>query len=262
MTGQEPPLFSPHNRPSGRPIVGRNPVLEALKAGTAITKIIVASGTEGSGIEHIRALARQRGILLHDVSRKDFLALAPDRHAQGVIAFAPERDLLDLTDLIDRSRSAGEPGILVLPDQIEDPGNLGALVRTAECAGVHGMVLTQHHSASLSIGTSKASAGATEYLPIAGVSNLVNAITELKDNGFWIVGLDMAGDRLYTDVDYRGPIALVVGSEGKGIRRLVKEHCDFLVRIPTLGKIQSLNASVAGALLMYEVRRQRTGNQG
>jgi 23S rRNA (guanosine2251-2'-O)-methyltransferase len=255
-------LPSPKKRPSGRQIVGRNPVLEALKAGTAIEQILLAKDSAGRGVEEIRALAQRRGIPVRDLERREFFAQAPDRHAQGVLAFAAQTSLLELSELVQQSKAAGEPGFLILPDQIEDPGNLGALIRTAECAGAHGLILTRHHSASLSPGTSKASAGATEYLPIAGVSNLVYAITELKEHGFWVVGLDMKGDRIYTGVDYSGPIAIVVGSEGRGIRRLVREHCDFLVRIPTLGKISSLNASAAGAVLMYEVRRQRNALQG
>ena len=228
-------MTRPSGRPEGRAITGRNPVLEALKAGTPIMKIIIGAGAEGKGLDQIRTIARERGILVKDLPKSEFLQQTSDRHAQGVIAFAKQREFAALADLIERSRSGDEPGFLVLPDQIEDPGNLGALIRTAECAGVHGLVLPRHHSASLSHGATKASAGATEYLPIAEVANLVNAIGELKESGFWIVGLDMAGEKLYTEVDYRGPTAIVVGNEGKGIRRLVKEHCDFLVRIPTSG---------------------------
>ncbi len=244
-----------------RPIIGRNPVLEALKAGTELSGISILKGAEGGVIKEIRSLAELRGVPVKDASRDEISGISPDSRAQGVVAFAAEQQTVDLATLIEYAKAGQEPGFIVMPDQMEDPGNLGALIRTVECVGAHGLVITKHHSASLSPGTVKASAGATEYVRVAQVSNLVNAITQLKESGFWIVGLDMAGDRSYTKVDYSGAIAIVVGSEGKGIRRLVREHCDFLVKIPLLGKISSLNASVAGALIMYEVRRQRTPAQ-
>jgi len=251
-----------HERPPGRSIIGRNPVLEALKAGTAISRIVLMNTAEGSVIQEIKSFARRQGIQVQEMPKQEFVGFARDEKAQGVVALAAEQQTLDLSTLISHSKTRQESGFIILPDQIEDPGNLGALIRTAECAGAHGLVLTKHHSASLSSGAIKASAGATEHLRIAVVSNLVNAILELKENGFWIVGLEMAGERMYTEVDYSGSTAIVVGSERRGIRRLVREHCDFLVRIPILGKISSLNASVAGALLMYEVRRQRTPAHG
>lgn len=250
-----------HEAPRQRVILGRNPVLEALRARTTISRVVLLKTTGGKGIQEIRAIARTRGIPVEERGKDQFSQIAGDGNAQGVIALSPEQRTLTLDELIALSLGRNEPGFIILPDQIEDPGNLGALIRTAECAGAHGLVLTRHHSASLSTGTIKAAAGATEYLPVAEVANLVNTITELKKHGFWIAGLDMAGDRLYTQMDYSAPIAIVIGSEGKGMRRLVKEQCDFLVRIPLSGKISSLNASVAGGLVMFEVRRQRSFHQ-
>jgi 23S rRNA (guanosine2251-2'-O)-methyltransferase len=240
-------------------IAGRNPVIEALRAGTRLTSLLLLKGTHGPAIAEILRLAAQRGISVEEVDRKRFLTLAPGINVQGVAAFADSGRTVDIDTVTDTASRSGEAGFLLLLDQIEDTRNLGALVRTAECAGVHGVVLPRHHAAGLTPAAIKASAGATEHLPIAEVTNLVSTIDALKGESYWVVGLDAAGDRKYTEVDYRSPVALIVGSEGKGLRRLVRERCDFLVHIPMFGRIRSLNASVAGGLVMYEVRRQRQG---
>jgi 23S rRNA (guanosine2251-2'-O)-methyltransferase len=238
-------------------IAGRKPVMEALRAGTPIEKIVFLLGVQGRVIEEIRDAARQRDVQCTDVNRQAFRELVVDATTQGVVAVVPAKQFLPLADLLASIRQSGTPGFLLVLDEIEDPHNFGALIRTAECAGAHGVVFPRHHAATVTSTVVKASAGATEHLPMAEVTNVVSTLEELKSSGFWIVGLDGGGDREFTGIDYLSPVALVVGNEGKGIRRLVREHCDFLARIPLYGKIDSLNASVAGALALFEVARQR-----
>jgi 23S rRNA (guanosine2251-2'-O)-methyltransferase len=238
-------------------LVGRKPIVEALKAGSAIEQIILLQGVHGEAIDEICTLAEQSHIGIKEVDRREFQSLSADAPAQGVVALLPARSTADLHSIIEQIRTRNQTGFLLIGDQIEDPQNLGALVRTAECAGAHGVIIPRHHAAPVTPAVVKASAGATEHIPIAQVTNIVSAIEELKQEGFWVVGLSMEGERFYDEVDYTSPIAVVVGNEGRGIRRLVKEHCDHLVRIPLLGRIESLNASVAGALVMYEAVRQR-----
>jgi 23S rRNA (guanosine2251-2'-O)-methyltransferase len=241
-------------------IVGRKPILEALKAGTAIEKIAVLPGLQGRLIEEIRTLAEKQNIPVQELDHQRFRTLAGNMKTQGMIAvLAHSYTYSTIEALLARAASRSEQPFLLILDEIEDPHNLGALIRTAECAGAHGVIVPKHRSAPISATVTKTSAGATAHIPIALVTNIVTTIDELKKEGLWITGLDAAGEKLYTQVEYTGPTALVVGNEGRGIRRLVKEHCDFLVRIPLLGKIASLNASVAGAIVMYEVVRQRGG---
>lgn len=240
-------------------IIGRKPVIEALKAGTALETITLLEGIGGKPIEEIRRLAKERNVPLREVNRDTFRELARDRMTQGVVAtLRQQQQLVSLEAILAVARQRKEEPFVLILDEIVDPHNVGALVRTAECAGVHGVVIPKHHAAPITATVVKASAGATEHLAIAEVTNIVATIERLKKENLWIVGLDGQGDKLFDRVDYTPPIALVVGNEAKGIRRLVKEHCDFLVRIPLFGKIESLNASVAGAVAMYEVVRQRT----
>jgi len=236
---------------------GRQPILEALKSGVALEKILVLYGTRGESLRQIRALAKQRGVPFSEVSKQRFLELAPDAKNQGVLAIVSSTRYVEVDDILDSAEAKGASPFVLILDEIEDPHNLGALIRTAECAGVHGVIVPKHHSASISQTVAKASAGASLHVPLARVTNVAQLIEELKQKGFWIVGADMSGAKRYDEVEYTGPIAVVVGNEGKGIRRLVKEKCDFLVRIPMYGKIGSLNASVAGALILYEVARAR-----
>jgi 23S rRNA (guanosine2251-2'-O)-methyltransferase len=209
-------------------------------------------------VDEVRDLARKRDIPCEDVGRQDFDALSPGAATQGIIALTTTRPPASLEDVLEVPARKGTPGLLLVCDEIEDPQNLGALIRSAECAGAHGVIVPRHHSAPISATVVKASAGATEHLLVAEVTNIAQTLTALKDAGYWIVGLAGDGDRIFTGIDYRGPTALVVGNEGRGIRRLVREHCDFLARIPLHGSIDSLNASVAGALVLFEAARQRS----
>lgn len=238
-------------------IAGRKPVIEALRAGTPIARILILHGTQGPVVEEIKSFAKKQNIRLQEVDKERFSATVNEINAQGVVAITPERKLAGIDDITAIAQQRNEKGFILILDEIEDPHNLGALIRTAECAGVHGVILPKHHSAPVTATAVKSSAGATEHIAIAEATNIVNTIKELKEEGFWVVGLDAGGDKLYTDIDYSTPTVLVVGSEGKGLRRLVREHCDFLVKIPLQGKIQSLNASVAGALVMFEAARHR-----
>lgn len=238
-------------------IAGRNPVIEALKAGTPIEKILMLKGIHGEGIEMVLAMAEKKGIKIETLDKNEFRQIAPDVTAQGIVAVVPPKKLVGLEEIMATAAGRNEKGFILILDEIEDPQNLGALVRTAECAGVHGVVLPKHHAAPVTGAAVKASAGATAHMAMAEVTNIVNALETLKSAGYWIVGLDTAGEKTYTEADYTSPVGIVVGNEGKGIRRLVKEHCDHLVKIPLYGKIASLNASVAGALVLYEVVKQR-----
>lgn len=238
-------------------IAGRKPVMEALRAGTRIEQIIFLNGVQGRVVNEITSLAGQLKIRVSRADRQQFRELASDATAQGVVALVPSKAFVRLDDLLAIGPARDERGFLLILDEIEDPQNLGALIRTAECAGVHGVIVPKHHAAPVTPTVVKTSAGATEHMAMTEVTNIVNTIDALKEQGYWIVGLASEGTATYTAVDYTVPVALVVGNEGKGIRRLVREHCDHLVKIPLFGRIGSLNASVAGALAMFEVVRQR-----
>lgn len=239
-------------------IAGRRPILEALRAGTAIERIIIRIGAGGEPVEEIRSIASERHIRLEEADRDRMRALADGVNDQGVIALVAARPAATLEAVLAIPAERSEKGFVLVLDEIEDPQNLGALIRTAECAGVHGVIIPRHRSAGLTDAVTRASAGATEHMAVAQVTNLVTAIERMKEEGFWAVGLDASAGKSFTAVDYTTPVALVIGSEGKGLRRLVREHCDHLVSIPLRGRVGSLNASVAGALAMYEVVRART----
>lgn len=238
-------------------ITGRNPIIEALKAGTPIEKIYFMYGIRGGSVGKIRHLAAQSNILCIEIPKQKFKDVVGDVPAQGVAAVVSAKTYAEVEDILAVGLERQEVPFVLVLDEIEDPQNLGALIRTAECAGVHGVFIPKHHAASVSSAVVRSSAGAAEYIPVAKVTNVAICLEELKEKGFWIVGADVRGEKLFTEVDYSMPVALVIGSEGKGMRKLVKEKCDFLVKIPLYGKIESLNASVAGALLMYEVVRKR-----
>ncbi|MGA9363155.1 MAG: 23S rRNA (guanosine(2251)-2'-O)-methyltransferase RlmB [Bacteroidota bacterium] len=241
-------------------IAGRNPVIEALRSGSPIEKVVVLFGVRGSAIDRIRELARQNSVPLVEVNKQKFRELVNDTTTQGVVALVGTTEYVSVDALLSSAKERQQQPFLLVLDEIQDPQNLGAIIRTAECAGAHGVIVAKHHSATVNQTVARASAGASEQLPIAKVTNIATTLDELKKQGLWIVGADVGGDKLYYELDYKTPIAIVVGNEGEGIRRLVKEKCDFLVRIPLLGNIGSLNASVAAALVMYEVVRARNGN--
>ncbi len=238
-------------------IVGRQPVLEALRSDTPLEKIFVLFGTKGNAIHQIEQLARRGGVPINKIDRKRFLEICHDQNTQGVVALGSVTAYVDIEAILRMAAEKGEKPFLLILDEIEDPHNLGALIRTAECAGIHGVILPRHHSASISETVTKSSAGALLHVPIAKVTNIAATLDELRDHGIWVIGTDMLAPRSYDEIDYTGPIAVVVGNEGKGIRRLVKEKCDFIVKIPMYGRIGSLNASVAGGLVLFEAARKR-----
>ncbi|KKM12719.1 RNA methyltransferase [Clostridiales bacterium PH28_bin88] len=238
-------------------IEGRNPVVEALKSGRPINKILIGSGVNPRGLSELYSLARARGIPVQQVDRNKLDALAHTRGHQGVIALAAAKEYVEVDDILAIARQRGEEPLLVLLDELEDPHNLGAILRTADAAGAHGVVITKRHSVPLTGAVAKASAGAVEYVPVARVANLVQTMEYLKKEGCWVVGAAMEAEDLYLHRDLTGSLALVIGSEGKGLGRLVKETCDYCVRLPMQGQINSLNAAVAASVMLYEVVRQR-----
>ena len=255
------PLRIIHDRkPTANVIAGRNPVMEALRAGTILERVVILAGVKGNAIEKIKQTAKRNRVPCFEVGKQKFRELVSDTTTQGVVAVVGTKAYVEIDDILKAAKERNEAPFLLILDEIEDPQNLGALIRTAECAGAHGAVIPKHHAASVNQTVAKTSAGASEHLPVAKVVNIANTLDELKEKGIWIVGTDADAEKLYTDVDYTMPIAFVIGNEGKGIRQLVKEKCDFVVKIPIYGKVGSLNASVAGALVMYEaVKKRRLG---
>jgi 23S rRNA (guanosine2251-2'-O)-methyltransferase len=234
-------------------------VLEALRAGRPINKVLLAEGIgRPAGVEEILRLAKDAMVVVERVDRRAVDRLSPDGRSQGVVALAAVKDYVDLEQLLEIARERGEPPLLIALDHIEDPHNLGAIIRTADAAGVHGVIIPQRRAAALTGSVARASAGAVEYVPVARIGNLSNALASLAKEDVWTVGIDPSGQRDYTEVDYRQPTAIVIGAEGKGLSRLIKERCDLLASIPMRGRIASLNASVAAALVMYEAARQRS----
>jgi len=237
-------------------IIGRKPVLEAINSGAEIEVIYVAFGQHGDAINRIFTAAKKNKIKITQVTPQKFNAIAKSEDAQGVVAFKATQNFYELDELIEESKKSTLP-LLLLLDTIQDPHNLGAILRTAECAGVDGVIITTNQSAPINETVEKISAGAVFHLKICKVHNLVQTIDELKKDGYWIVGTSLSGEKFYNQLDYKMPIALVVGNEEKGIRKLVAEHCDFLVKIPMKGKIDSLNVSVATGVLLFEIINQR-----
>ncbi len=238
-------------------IVGRNSVTEALRAGRSITKLYIAAGNDAPPLLRIQELAREKDILIERAPVKILNHLAPGSRHQGVVAFAAPVAYADLTDVLADVEAAGRTPFLVLLDGIEDVHNVGAIIRTAECAGVDAVLLPKRRSAPINETVGKTSAGAVEYMPIVQIGNTTQTLKKLQKRGFWVIGADMDGSVDYFHSSLTEPIVLVIGSEGRGISHLVKETCDVLVQIPMFGQVNSLNASVAAALLMYEAVRQR-----
>ncbi|MBI5195542.1 MAG: 23S rRNA (guanosine(2251)-2'-O)-methyltransferase RlmB [Nitrospirae bacterium] len=237
-------------------IYGINPVLEALKAGGRIKSIHISSGRHRTVPEIIQA-AEKTGIHV-TIENEDFFNKTFPKGHQGVAARISQKGYVELGELLKIPSERNEPAFFLIMDCIEDPQNLGAILRTAETAGVHGIIIQSHRAAGLSPAVYKSSAGAVEYMPVAQVSNIKHAIDLLKKTGVWIYGADMQAKETLWDTDLRGPVAIVLGSEGSGLRKTVREHCDYLLRIPLKGRVSSLNVSVASALIVFEALRQRT----
>lgn len=242
-------------------IEGRNPVMEALKSGREIDKILIASGTKGGSLIKIIAMAKDRGVQMQNVDRQKLNDMSESESHQGIIAMVAAYEYGDIYEIIEKVKSEGREPLILILDEIMDPHNLGSIMRTADAVGVDGIVIPKRRSVGLTSTVAKSSAGAMEYVPVAKVSNIAQTIDRLKEMGLWVAGADMDGADVHYSSNLTGSLALVIGSEGKGISRLVKEKCDFLVKLPMAGKISSLNASVAAAVLMYEVFRQRSTKQ-
>ena len=238
-------------------VEGRNAVIELLKSDRTVNKIMVARGDRQGSINEILKLAKQNRIIVTEVDRNKLDTLSETKHHQGVIAFVAPIEYKDVDYILNVAKERGEEPFILIADEIEDPHNLGALIRSAEVAGCHGVIIPKRRAASVNSTVSKVSAGAVEYMKIARVNNINETIRYLKEQDVWICGTDMDTDTIYTKQDYKMPIAIVIGSEGFGMSRLVKENCDFLVKIPMKGRITSLNASVSAGIIMYEVVKNR-----
>ncbi len=237
-------------------IAGRNPVSEAIRSSRTIDKILVARGTRTGAVVGILAKAKEKKIPVKEVDSKKLDFLSGGANHQGIIAMAAVKEYSTVDDIFQLAQERGEKPFIIVLDEVEDPHNLGAIIRTAECTGAHGIIIPKRRSATLSYSVGKSSAGAVEYVPVARVTNIPNTIDELKEKGLWVFGADMNGTD-YTECNFEGAVALVIGNEGKGIGRLVREKCDQIVSLPMKGKINSLNASVAAGVLMYAVSSKR-----
>ena len=237
-------------------IIGRNPVLEAIRSGRSVDKILVKKGKYEGSIVPIIKKAKDAGIIIQEVERAKLDQIAEGENHQGVIAYVSAYDYVSVKDILDKAREKNEPPFIIICDKITDPHNLGAILRTANCVGAHGVIIPKRRAVGLTATVAKTSAGAINYTPVAKVTNIAKTIEELKKEGMWFVCADMDGQTMY-DLNLTGPIGLVIGNEGAGVSRLVKEKCDFVAAIPMKGDIDSLNASVAAGVLAYEIVRQR-----
>ena len=246
------------NSPADGIIEGRNAVIEALRAGTAMDKVYIAKGETDATLGHIASTARGKGIVVVEADRRKLDAMSVTHSHQGVIAVAAVREYASVSDILHSARDKGEAPLVVVCDELSDPHNLGAVIRTAEAAGAHGVIIPKRRSAGLTAIVAKTSAGAVSYLPVARVANLTALLKELKEEGLWVFGTAADGATSLYQADLKGPAAIVIGSEGSGMSRLVREQCDFLVSIPMRGQVNSLNASAAAAVVLYEAVRQRS----
>ena len=246
------------NSPADGIIEGRNAVIEALRAGTAVDKVYIAKGETDATLGHIASTARGKGIVVVEADRRKLDAMSVTHSHQGVIAVAAVREYASVSDILQSARDKGEAPLVVVCDELSDPHNLGAVIRTAEAAGAHGVIIPKRRSAGLTAIVAKTSAGAVSYLPVARVANLPALLRELKEEGLWVFGTAADGSTSLYQADLKGPAAIVIGSEGNGMSRLVREQCDFLVSIPMRGQVNSLNASAAAAVVLYEAVRQRS----
>ncbi|HBC84444.1 MAG TPA: 23S rRNA (guanosine(2251)-2'-O)-methyltransferase RlmB [Clostridiales bacterium] len=238
-------------------VEGRNAVIELLESGRDINKIFISNGEKHGSINKIISMARQRKILITEVNKTKLKEMAKTENFQGVIAIVPPFEYCDVEDILEEAKQRNEQPFIVILDGIEDPHNLGSIIRTAETAGVHGIIIPKRRAASVNSTVAKVSAGAVEYMKIARVNNLNETIKYLKQSGVWICGTDISTNTYYDKQDFTGPIAIIIGSEGFGMSRLVKENCDFLVKIPMKGKITSLNAAVSAGIVIYEAVKQK-----
>ncbi|WP_405341715.1 23S rRNA (guanosine(2251)-2'-O)-methyltransferase RlmB [Ruminococcus sp.] len=237
-------------------LIGRNPVAEALSAGRSIIKVMVAKGNPSGAAVEITAKAKKAGIPVQEVERKKLDFMTGGAAHQGIAALCAMKEYASVEDILSLAEERGEPPFIIILDEIEDPHNLGAIIRSAECVGAHGVIIKKRRNAGLTYTAYKASAGALEYLPVARVTNIADTIDDLKRRNIWIYGADMNGED-YRKTNFSGGAALVIGNEGKGISRLVREKCDVIVSLPMKGRINSLNASVAAGILMYKVAESR-----
>ncbi len=238
-------------------VEGRNSVIELLESGRDVNKIFITEGERHGSINKIISMAKERKIIITEISKTKMNQMAQTENNQGVIAIVPPFDYCEVEDILEEAKKRNEKPFILILDGIEDPHNLGSIIRTAETAGVHGIVIPKRRSASVNATVNKVSAGAVEHMKIARVNNINDTIKFLKENNIWIYGTDMQTDKYYYNEDFRGAVAIVIGSEGFGMNRLVKENCDFLIKIPMKGKITSLNASVSAGIVMYEAVKQR-----
>lgn len=238
-------------------VEGRNAVLELLESDRDVNKIYISDGEKHGSINKIIALAKDKKVIINEVSKSKLNQMAQTENNQGVIAIVPPFNYCDVEDILELAKSKNEKPFILILDGIEDPHNLGSIIRTAETAGVHGIIIPKRRAAMVNSTVAKVSAGAVEYMKVARVNNINEAIEYLKKNDVWICGTDMSAEKYYYDEDFTCGIGIIIGSEGFGMSRLVKENCDFLVKIPMKGKITSLNASVSAGIIMYEVVKQR-----
>lgn len=238
-------------------IEGRNSVLELLESGKDINKIYVTRGEKHGSINKILAIARERKIIVVEKDKRQMDEMAQEENYQGVIAIVPPFEYVEIEDILNTAKERNEDPFVLILDGIEDPHNLGSIIRTAETAGVHGIIIPKRRAASVNSTVNKASAGAVEHMKIARVTNISDSIEELKQVGLWICGTDISAEKYYYNQDLTGPLGIVIGNEGKGISEKVKKNCDFNVKIPMKGKVTSLNASVSTGIIIYEAVKQR-----
>lgn len=251
--------FRSGNPPEGQEniVTGRNPVIEVLRSGKTVDKILVAKGEREGTVRKILAMAKARGIPVLDADRARLELLSGTTGHQGVLAFVTPFEYCEVSDILEAAKEKNEPANIVILDGVTDPHNVGAILRTACCCGVHGVILPKHGSCGMTPTLIKASAGACEYMKVARVTNITDTVEDLKKQNIWIYGTDGSASSDLYQTDLTGPCAFVLGDEGRGISRLVKEHCDFLIKIPMAGPLDSLNVSVAGAVILYESLRQK-----
>ena len=267
MRNEKRPFRAENRRPTAEPeaelredqLEGRNAVTEALRSGRTIDKVFIASGETDRGLQRLAAQAKEAGAVVVPVDRRKLDAMSTTHSHQGVIALVAAHEYCTIDDILEEAASRGQTPLIIVCDELSDPHNLGAILRSGECAGAHGVIIPKRRSVGLTATVAKASAGAVEYMKVARVTNINNAISELKEKGVWVFGTAAEGSIPMYKADLTGPTAIVIGSEGDGMSQLVRKNCDVMVHIPMAGRITSLNASAAASILLYEAVRQRLG---